>query len=217
MKKWHKKFLWTLGAISLAFLALLAFVFYGMRPTKGVRIKAYPTPRAALLIVDIQEDYTGPQAKNRYRDGDRIISVSNTLIAQAEAKDIPVIFIQNIVKNAVISLLVGGVNKPGSPGAEMDRRLTKPATSRIFTKSRSDAFSNPELEAFLQANQIDHVMVTGLDAAYCVNATAQGALNRGYKVTIFSDGLATESGTRLDQLAQAWRKAGALVKAGNEL
>ena len=50
-----------------------------------------------------------------------------------------------------------------------------------------------------------------------MNATARGGLNRGYKVTLFPQGIATESGKSLDELAQSWREAGAEVKAGTEM
>ena len=64
---------------------------------------------------------------------------------------------------------------------------------------------------------MDHLLVTGLDAAYCVNATIQGALNRGYKVTVYSEGVATESSKSIEKLTKLWRQAGVLVKGGTEL
>jgi nicotinamidase-related amidase len=39
----------------------------------------------------------------------------------------------------------------------------------------------------LQKNNINHLVVVGLDISYCVNKTAQGALNRGYQVTAIQD------------------------------
>lgn len=179
--------------------------------TQDRRVRA--SPRPALLIIDIQEDYTGPQARRRYRDGDRIVAAANTLMAQARAKGIVVIFIQNVVDNALASLLMGGINTPGAPGTEMDRRLTKGPGDRTFTKNRSDAFSNHELDAYLRQNKVNRLLLTGLDAAFCVNATARGALNRGYKVTLFPQAIATESSKSIDVLIQGWLKAGAGVKS----
>jgi nicotinamidase-related amidase len=217
MKRWIKILLWTLGAVLLLSFALFAVFMQSMRPTSGPRIEAYTDPRTALLIVDIQEDYTGPQAKKRYHDGDRIVVVSNALLEQAQAHGTKVVYIQNVIDNPVLSALTGGLNAPGSSGAKMDRRLRKVPGARTFIKNRPDAFSNPDLDTFLRGNHVDHVLLTGLDAAYCVNATTHGGLNRGYKVTIFLEGIATESGKSIDHLAQGWREAGARVKAGTAM
>jgi nicotinamidase-related amidase len=80
-----------------------------------------------------------------------------------------------------------------------------------FTKGRSDSFSNPALDAHLRALQVDELLIVGLDAAYCVKATTRGALNRGYKVTVVSDGVATESGQSIENLARSYTDAGARV------
>ena len=217
MKRWKKILLGAASVIFLMAITLVAMVFYSMRPTTGDRIGPYQAPRTALLVIDIQEDYTGPQAKKPYRDGDRIVAISNSLIAQAQTKGILVVFIKNVISNPIISMFAGGINAPDAPGSEMDRRLIRMPTARTFTKTRSDALSNPELDAYLRVNQVDRLLITGLDGAYCVNATTRGALNRGYKVTLFLDGIATESGNSLEKLAQEWRKAGAQVKAGAEI
>lgn len=217
MKRLKKIMCWTSGSGLLLVFVLLALIFWGMRPTKGPRIEKYAAPRAALLIIDIQEDYTGPQARKPFRDGDRIVRVSNALLAQAQAKGAVVVYIKNVIDNPIMSVLTGGINAPGSSGTEMDRRLIKVPVAMTFSKSRSDAFSNPELAAYLREKQVDQLLITGLDGAYCVNATARGALNRGYKVTLFQDGIATESSKSMDKLAQSWREAGAQVKAGTEM
>ncbi|MBI3131481.1 MAG: cysteine hydrolase [Acidobacteria bacterium] len=217
MGRWKEILLWTVGSVLLLVIAVFAMVFQSMRPTKGPRIATYPTPRTAVLVIDIQEDYTGPQAKKRYRDGDRIIAASNTLLAQAKAKGALVIFIENVIDNSIVSAFTGGINAPGSPGTEMDRRLIKVPGARTFTKGRSDAFSNPELDRYLRENQVERLLITGLDGAYCVDSTTRGALNRGYHVTLFPEGIATESGQTLEKLAQGWQKAGAKVKGVTEI
>lgn len=217
MKRLKKFLVWTAGTGLLLAFVLFALLFWSMRPTKGPRIVKHAAPRAALLIIDVQEDYTGPQAKKRYRDGDRIVRVSNALLAQAQAKGAAVVYIKNVVDNPIISAFTGGMNRPGAPGTEMDRRLIKVPGAMTFTKSRSDAFSNLELDAYLRENLVDHLVLTGLDGAYCVNATVRGALNRGYQVTLFQDGIGTESGKSMEKLARSWRDAGAQVKTGTEM
>ena len=217
MKRWKTILLRIFGLVLLVVMALFAMAYWSMRPTTGPQIGSYSSPRVSLLIVDIQEDYTGPQAKKRFRDGNRIVTASNALLGQAQAKGIIVVYIKNVIDNPVMSVLTGGINAPGFPGTELDRRLMKIPGSKTFSKNRSDAFSNSELDAYLRENQVDKLLLTGLDAAYCVNATVRGALNRGYNVTIYSEGIATESGQSLEKLAQNWREAGAQVRTGTEM
>ena len=80
MQKWKRISLWTLGVLFLTVLVLVVSILQSMRPTTGPRIGSYSAPRTALLVIDIQEDYTGPQARKRYRDGDRIVAASNDLL-----------------------------------------------------------------------------------------------------------------------------------------
>jgi hypothetical protein len=79
MKLWKKLTLAAAAAALALFAALAAFVVWIGTPTRGVPIPAYANPWAAVLVIDIQEDYTGPQAKKRFRDGDRIVAASNAL------------------------------------------------------------------------------------------------------------------------------------------
>jgi nicotinamidase-related amidase len=163
------------------------------------------------LVIDIQEDYTGPQAKQLYQDADRIVSATNALLTEAQSKGTIVIYIENVIANPILKAVLGGLNAPGAPGTEIDRRLTRVPGAHTFTKLDSDAFSNPEFDAFLRENHVDQVLITGLDAAMCVNATARGALNRGYKVMMFPQGIATQGRKPMEAIIQGWREAGATV------
>lgn len=217
MKRWKKTLLWLLCTPIVLLSAVFALLYANTRPTTGPRIGTYAAPQTALIVIDIQEDYTGPEARKRYRDGDRIIAASNALLEQARQKGMPVVYIENVIDNPLIGFFAGGVNAPGAPGTATDRRIVKVPGAKNFTKNRADAFINPELDAFLRQNQVNKILIVGLDAAYCVNATTRGALNRGYKVTLFPEGIATESGTNINKLVKGWREAGAEVKSGVEM
>ena len=217
MKRLKKILRWAAGSGLLFIIVVFALVYWSMRPTRGLPIGKYTAPRTAILIIDIQEDYTGPQAKKPYRDGDRIVRTSNALLAQAQAKGAVVVYIKNVVDNPIVSAFTGGINAPDSSGTEMDRRLIRIPGAMTFTKNRSDAFSTLELDAYLRENHVDQLLLTGLDGAYCVDATARGALNRGYKVTLLQDGIATEGSKSIERLAKGWREAGAQVKTGTEM
>ena len=198
----------VLGALVVSFAGVL---WWAMSPTQGARIGPYAAPRTALLVVDIQEDFTGPHARKPFRDGDRLVDAANRLIGGADALGMETIYIRNEIANPLLRAMAGGMNAPGASGTEIDERVKQVAGAPTFTKGRSDAFSNPELTAYLRARQVDRLWIVGLDAAHCVKATMQGALNRGYKVTIVTDAIATESGQSLETLERGYSAAGATL------
>ncbi|MGC4117810.1 MAG: isochorismatase family cysteine hydrolase [Myxococcales bacterium] len=204
----------ALGAAGLtvaAVAALAGIILWADLPTDGAKIGAYARPGTAYVVIDLQEDFTGPQALRPYQDAERVIAAANAVLARAREEGATVVYVENVVENGLKRMLMGGVNAPGAPGTRTDRRILQVAGGRTFPKGRGDAFSNPDLEAFLRERQIDHVVLMGLDAAHCVNATAGGALRRGYRVTMVTDAITTTGGKSVAELAEGWRKSGAEV------
>jgi nicotinamidase/pyrazinamidase len=217
MKRALKIGLAVVATLAVIAGAMLGFILYMSSPTQGLAIGTYEKPQRALLVVDIQEDYTGPHARNRFKDQERLIETTNRLLANADKLGLKVVYIRNEWSGFLMGLLSGGMNKPGAPGTQMDARLIRVPGGVELPKGRGDAFSNPELDAFLRDNQVNQLVVVGLDAAYCVKATTLGARNRGYRVTVVGDGVATESGTPLAVLYTAYTAAGANVVSSAEL
>lgn len=217
MKKVKKIIYIFLGILLLLSIVVFGMIYLSMQPTSGKKIESYNSPIKAIIVVDIQEDYTGKNAKKPFKDAEKIIDTTNELIQQAEANGMIVVFIQNVIKNPVISLFTGGINAPGAPGTEMDRRLIRIPGIQTFSKNRSDAFSNNDFDDYLRKMQVNHLLITGLDAAYCINATIRGALNRGYQVTVFKNGIATESSKSIDALTTEWQTLGVSIKEDSKL
>src|SRR6185437_3422821 len=62
-----------------------------------------------------------------------------------------------------------------------------------FLKPRADAFSSDRLDTFLRSRQVNHLFLMGIGGATSIARTARGALDRGYRVTVISDGICTTS------------------------
>ncbi len=58
-------------------------------------------------------------------------------------------------------------------------------------KTATDAFHRTELQAWLQARGIDHLVICGFQSDFCVDTTTRRALALGYPVTLVADGHAT--------------------------
>ncbi len=95
----------------------------------------------------------------------------------------------------------------GSLGAQLDARL-KIVSDFIIPKEKQDAFSNPKLDSILIKNEISRLFVVGLDAAYCVNSTIEGARNRGYKVVAISDAIISDPDTAKIQMLEEYADRG---------
>lgn len=169
--------------------------------------------KKALLVIDIQEDYTGTTAKPPfpYKDSGRLITTVNKLIEEASRKDILILYIRQEFDGfwgKAVSKLVGhGTAIKGKPGTEFDKRINI-VSRHSFTKPMPDAFTNPELEVFLKEHEVKELYLVGLDAAGCVYFTAKGALKRGYGVSIIKDGIVLLAEEKWKSLLEKFEQEG---------
>lgn len=57
-------------------------------------------------------------------------------------------------------------------------------TDNVFCKPQADAFSSGELPAYLQSEDVPEVELIGIDGNSCISASARGAIQRGYAVSV---------------------------------
>lgn len=201
-----------LTGIAVLAAALAAAVVRGMfLPTRGKRITAYPEPRKALLVLDVQEGSSGPV---RGRSFEAMIKTINLLVEQFSASGMEVAYVRQVFGNNLIVRLHGGRILSERMEPRLDRRLLV-AKDNCFSKNRTDAFANKRLEQFLIDRQVDEVFLVGVDAAFCVYYTARGALNRGYRVTVVKD--AVLSRRPLAEVFARYSARGIRLAAASEL
>jgi nicotinamidase-related amidase len=206
-----KRIVLVLAAIlGVASAALGLAVWNTVRPTSGARIDSVRHGKA-LILVDLQEDYTGPHAQQSYRDPQRLISAANQLIESARAGGWPVYLTRVAMPHDWFhALLTGGAALAGTKGAELDARLVRVDTTEIV-KTKSDSFANPLLDTELAVAQAGELFIAGIDAGFCVKKTIRGALNRGFKVSVVREGIATRHGTPLEAHIADYEAAGAVM------
>jgi len=108
----------------------------------------------------------------------------------------------------VLINLVNSTYAKGSEGAKYDRRL-KVVSDLEVVKSVKDSFRKTRLDSILVANKVNELYIAGLDAAECVNATVEAALNRGYRVIILEEAVISKSATQTDSMMVVFKKRGA--------
>ena len=181
--------------VALLLTAVIGYTFYSHRrhltPSMGKKINLAERPNSALLIIDLQEDFTTATGKNAYPPEmvEKLIAAINGLVKTANANGSPVISIRQTFRGWYIKFLVDLLNdgrgNPSSDGLDLDMRIHGDIDHDIV-KSRADAFSEPELDRVLDRQKVGKLIIVGLDGDYCVKTTIQAALNRGYEVS-FSD------------------------------
>ncbi len=201
----------TIATIALiAGLMMLRSMFMA---TRGRKIAAYPDPKKALVVLDIQEGYSGTAARQpvtRPPTGGLLFIVNN-LIDKAAESGMEVAYIRQVFSNNLFVRLHGG-RRQGR--VIIDRRI-KVINENDFEKNRTDAFSSRQFEQFLTDRHVNELFLVGVDAAYCVYYTALGALNRGYKVTVVTD--AVLSRKKMGAVLERYRRKGIAVMTSEEL
>jgi nicotinamidase-related amidase len=131
----------------LAVVAVVAVVSSCDMSTKGATIETYAEPGKALLVLDIQKDFTAEGARMPVNPDqvEGMLSAINDVAAQFEKSGDTVVYIRNVFpRNEIGNLFRRSAAVVGSPGVEFDERLTR-VSDLVFDKSRPDAFSNAGL------------------------------------------------------------------------
>ncbi|NJL72921.1 MAG: cysteine hydrolase family protein [Candidatus Competibacteraceae bacterium] len=195
-----------------AVAAVLALVSCNLA-TKGEKIDSYADPRRALLVLDVQRDFTGPQARmpvDSAQAAKMIQAVNGAAVAFRDRGDV-VVYIKNVFpRNDIGNLFRNSAAIEGSPGTAFDDRLWL-VSDIVFPKDQPDAFSNPELSNYLVANHVAEITVAGVFADQCVYWTSRGGLNRGYSVLYAADAVAASSDKIVESAIASAKAAGAAI------
>ncbi len=218
-----KKILISLGVIIGIILILILLLFNEINKlavvTIGDTIPGYSNTKKALVIIDIQKNITDKDAKLilNLKQTDQIIENTNKIIDNSKRLDLIVIYITNeFKKNSLVNFATRRALEEGSVQAQMDPRI-KIINKNHFIKFQADTFSNKDFENFLINNQVNHLIITGLDASACVDKTIKGALNRNYKITVISDGIAAGNDKIREAKINEFKKLGAEIKTTSDL
>ena len=160
--------------------------------------------RAALLVVDIQNDFC-PGGALGVPDGDAVIPPANRSVALFERRGFPVIFTRDWHPRETKHFKeFGGAWPPhciqGTKGARFHSDLEMPKKPLILSKGMDpevDSYSafqafterGRDLESTLHELDVDELIICGLATDYCVRATTLDALRRGMAVFVLRDAI----------------------------
>ena len=132
---------------------------------------------SALMVIDVQREVV-PRALNV----EQVVSNINSLIGKARESGTPVIWVQHSDDYLIKE----------SEGWEFVPEL-KPAPGDIrIYKTHASSFEETDLNEELANLGTKHLIITGAQTDFCVNATSNAAVELGFDVTLVSDAHTTE-------------------------
>jgi nicotinamidase-related amidase len=153
-----------------------------LRQLTGLPDTPAPWAEQTLVLIDCQNTYTSGVLE---LDGvQKALDAAAELLDRARSSGVPVVHIQHDAG-------------PGSPydvradsGAIVDRVAPREGET-LVVKNRPNAFVGTDLHATLAAAQCHDVLLAGFMTHMCVNSTARGAFNLGYRPTVIASATAT--------------------------
>lgn len=134
--------------------------------------------QAVLLVVDVQVGVVDDAW-----DTHRIVGNVARAVERARAQGVPVIWVQHCDEELA----------RGSPQWQWVPELTPAAGETLIHKRFNSSFEETDLEAHLAKLGATRIVLAGAATNWCIRATAYGALERGYDLTLVEDSHTTQS------------------------
>ena len=144
--------------------------------------------QVVLLVVDVQVG-----VMQSAWDSARVIGNVARAVERARGQGVPVVWVQHGDDEL----------RRGTPQWQWVPELAPRDAEALVHKSFNSAFEDTELERILADLGATHIVLAGAATNWCIRATAYGALDRGYDLTLVKDAHTTETmelhdGTRIE-------------------
>ncbi len=126
----------------------------------------------ALLVVDVQVGVM----KDAW-DAPRVIKNVSRVVERARSQGVPVLWVQHADDELT----------PGSAGWQWVPELVPADGEPLIHKRFNSSFENTPLNDELARLGTTHIVLAGAATNWCIRATAYGALERGYDLTLIND------------------------------
>ncbi len=219
MKKFFKilAFPVVLVLIYLIFFICIEF-FYILVPSEGVKIDKTGNLNSAILVIDVQNMLTASDDQKKAKELKVDLFLDSINLTLNKLDKLEAVYIrQEFPRNSFLSFALPTFPEEGEPGTEINRSVYRD-NSKIITKMKGDAFTNPELQQYLESKKVGTLYITGLAAEACVQSTVRGAAARGYKVYVVKEAVISMRGGEPDrERLDKYRQYGADILSVKDL
>lgn len=134
--------------------------------------------KSVLLVVDVQVNVV----KGAW-EAPRVIGNVALSVKRARAQKVPIVWVQHADDDLV----------KDSPGWQWVPELIPAADERLLHKQFNSCFEHTPLDEELAKLGVTHIVLAGCATNWCIRATAYGALERGYDLTLIKDAHTTKT------------------------
>jgi len=191
-------------------ILVLLVIFTVSCTSNNIKIGNYENPQKALLVIDMQVDYIGENAKfpiERSQIENLIITI-NKIIDEYHRKGYSIIYLRRVFrKNDIGNFSRNYACLEGTPGVEIDPRINI-VSQNIFDKYAPDSFSSNDFENYLIENRINELYLCGVMADECVYETALGGYNRNYKTNYIANAVGSTNEKKIEKAIKKLNKKG---------
>lgn len=134
--------------------------------------------KGVLVVVDVQVG-----VMQEAWDAPRIIKNVGRAVEKARSQGVPVVWVQHSDDDLVY----------GSPAWEWVPELSPAEGEPLIHKHFNSSFEKTSLDETLAELGATHIALAGAASNWCIRATAYGALDRGYDLTLLKDAHTTDT------------------------
>ena len=134
--------------------------------------------KAVLLVVDVQVG-----VMNDAWEAPRVVKNVARVVERASAEGVPVVWVQHSDQELA----------QGSAAWQWVPELVPAHDEALIHKQFNSSFERTVLEEELAKRGATHIVLAGAASNWCIRATAHGALERGYDLTLIKDAHTTGS------------------------
>lgn len=142
-----------------------------------------PTPRRALIVIDVQQEYFEGLLQIQHPPRDESLARVTEAMETAEQTDIPAVVVQHEAPAGF------PVFAPESSTFELHPEVAERAdnSAHRITKPFASIFAGTGLEEWLREREIDTITIVGYMTNNCVIGSAAAAEPLGFTVEVLSD------------------------------
>lgn len=144
-------------------------------------------PRAALLLIDVQNDYF-PGGRFPLVGMEAAAQNCANLLEFCRGKGLPLVHVRHEELSAGATFFL-----PGSEGAKINPVVAPATGETVVLKHFPNAFRETALKEILDREKIDSLVIVGAMTLMCVDATARAAFDFGYRCTVVHDACAARA------------------------
>jgi ureidoacrylate peracid hydrolase len=181
-----------------------------LNETRDVAPLLLDPERTGLIVIDVQNLFTDPEAPLGAPDGPEIVPHINKMVAYCRKHNIPIIWVQETNREDGSDLGMMGKYWPGlSPPDgwlfpnthlwELYPELDNKPDDIYVTKTKYNAFWGSDLEAVLRGLGVESLIFAGICTDVCVGTTLIDAFHRD-----FNPVMAIDSTTTFTDFKQEW-------------